>query len=162
MALNNLHIFYFIFSNSSCTALQRRTGSFKVTHTRPTVTQIKIYWFPVCSGLWRSSDLKDESGGSLFMTVRIRVSRPFFPSHTRLLSVLTRASTSGMLAFMDMALSSFSSWLFSRRYLFLQTSTGRIFQPTPVTQQSEQLNLSIPSTACERHPSCVYERQTET
>lgn len=55
------------------------------------------------------------------MTVRIRVSRPFFPSHTRLLSVLTRASTSGMLAFMDMALSSFSSWLFSSRYLFLKT-----------------------------------------
>lgn len=66
------------------------------------------------------ADLKDESGGSLFMTVRMRVNKPFFPSHTRLLSVLTRASTSGMLAFMDMALSSFSSWLFSRRYLFLQ------------------------------------------
>lgn len=64
--------------------------------------------------------LNDESGGSLFMTVRILVRRPFFPSHTRLLSVLTRASTSGMLAFMDMALSSFSSWLFSRRYLFLK------------------------------------------
>lgn len=68
----------------------------------------------------RNTHLKDESGGSLFMTVRMRVRRPFFPSHTRLLSVLTRASTSGMLAFMDMALSSFSSWLFSSRYLFLK------------------------------------------
>lgn len=65
-------------------------------------------------------DLKDESGGSRFMTVRMRVRSPFFPSHTRLLSVLTRASTSGMLAFMEMALSSFSSWLFSSRYLFLK------------------------------------------
>lgn len=64
--------------------------------------------------------LKDESGGSLFMTVRRRVRRPFFPSHTRLLSVLTRASTSGILAFMEMALSSFNSWLFRRRYLFLK------------------------------------------
>ena len=67
-----------------------------------------------------NADLKDESGGSLFMTARRRVRRPFFPSHTRLLSVLTRASTSGMLALIDMALSSFSSWLFSRRYLFLK------------------------------------------
>lgn len=54
------------------------------------------------------------------MTVRRRVRRPFFPSHTRLLSVLTRASTSGILAFMEMALSSFNSWLFRRRYLFLK------------------------------------------
>lgn len=65
-------------------------------------------------------NLNDESGGSLFMTVRRRVSRPFFPSQTKLLSVLTKASTSGMLAFMDMALSSFSSWLLRRRYLFLK------------------------------------------
>lgn len=55
------------------------------------------------------ADLKEESGGSLFMTVSRRVRRPFFPSHTRLLSVFTRASTSGMLAFREMALSSFSS-----------------------------------------------------
>lgn len=66
-------------------------------------------------------NLNDESGGSLFMTVSRRVRRPFFPSQTKLLSVFTRASTSGMLAFMDMALSSFSSWLLRRRYLFLNT-----------------------------------------
>ena len=74
--------------------------------------------------------LKEESGGSLFMTVSSLVSRPFLPSHTRLRSVLTRASTSGMLAFMEMALSSFSSWLFSSRYLFLgdrQGNRGRGF-----------------------------------
>lgn len=100
--------------------------------------------------------LKEESGGSRFMTVRSRVRRPFFPSHTRLLqeatrrsehyadpdghanananpdakppapggpprylSVLTKASTSGILAFRAMALSSFSSWVFRSRYLFL-------------------------------------------
>lgn len=54
------------------------------------------------------------------MTARRRVRSPFFPSQTRLLSVLTKASTSGMLALMDMALSSFSSWLFSSKYLFLK------------------------------------------
>lgn len=59
------------------------------------------------------------------MTVRMRVRRPFLPSHTRLRSVLTRASTSGMLALMEMALSSFSSWLFSSRYLFLRRTDGR-------------------------------------
>ena len=64
------------------------------------------------------------------MTVRRRVRRPFFPSHTRLLSVLTRASTSGMLAFMDMALSSFSSWLFNRRYLFLKDKQ-QVFKKSP-------------------------------
>ena len=58
------------------------------------------------------------------MTVSSLVRRPFLPSHTRLRSVLTRASTSGMLAFMEMALSSFSSWLFSSRYLFLGGGKG--------------------------------------
>lgn len=36
------------------------------------------------------------------------------------LSVLRTASTSGMLALREMALSSFSSWLLSNRYLFLK------------------------------------------
>lgn len=36
------------------------------------------------------------------------------------LSVLRTASTSGMLALREMALSSFSSWLLRSRYLFLQ------------------------------------------
>lgn len=67
------------------------------------------------------------------MTVRRRVRRPFFPSHTRLLSVLTKASTSGMLAFMDMALSSFSSWLFNRRYLFLKDSQHVFKTKTNIT-----------------------------
>ena len=41
------------------------------------------------------------------------------PPHTHL-SVLRTASTSGMLALREMALSSFSSWLLSSRYLFLK------------------------------------------
>lgn len=47
---------------------------------------------------------------------------PSVPSH---LSVLTTASTSGMLALWEIALSSFSSWLFRRRYLFLEQDSGR-------------------------------------
>jgi len=78
----------------------------------------------------READLNDESGGSLFITVRRRVRRPFFPSHTRLLSVLTSASTSGMLAFMEMALSSLSSWLFSSRYLFLEETRHKTSSTT--------------------------------
>lgn len=46
---------------------------------------------------------------------------PSVPSH---LSVLTTASTSGMLALWEIALSSFSSWLFKRRYLFLKQDRG--------------------------------------
>lgn len=41
------------------------------------------------------------------------------PIHAHL-SVLRTASTSGMLALREMALSSFSSWLLSSRYLFLK------------------------------------------
>lgn len=98
-----------------------------------------------------ASHLKEESGGSLFITARSRVRSPFLPSHTKLLkdtthqtdcdivkkwcilacqllfhsehylSVFTRASTSGMFAFKEMALNSFSSWAFKSRYLFLRT-----------------------------------------
>lgn len=49
-------------------------------------------------------------------TLKFLTSTPI-PSH---LSVLTTASTSGMLALWEIALSSFSSWLFKRRYLFLK------------------------------------------
>lgn len=42
-----------------------------------------------------------------------------YPIHAHL-SVLRTASTSGMLALREMALSSFSSWLLSSRYLFLK------------------------------------------
>jgi len=35
------------------------------------------------------SHLKEESGGSLFITVRSRVRRPFLPSHTKLLKDTT-------------------------------------------------------------------------
>ena len=44
--------------------------------------------------------------------------------HTHL-SVLRTASTSGMLALREMALSSFSSWLLSSRYLFLKQMCWR-------------------------------------
>ncbi len=97
-----------------------------------------------------ASHLKEESGGSLFITARSRVRSPFLPSHTKLLkdtthqtdcdivkkwcilacellfhsehylSVFTRASTSGMFAFKEMALNSFISWAFKSRYLFLR------------------------------------------
>lgn len=95
------------------------------------------------------------------MTVRIRVSRPFFPSHTKLRSVLTRASTSGMFAFMDMALSSFSSWLFSRRYLFLQTPKRQKIpaKTSPVTQLSDRLDLGASPTVCERHCVLTEDKQ---
>lgn len=45
--------------------------------------------------------------------------------HKDHLSVLRTASTSGMLAFSEMALSSFSSWLLSSKYLFLKQTGAK-------------------------------------
>lgn len=53
------------------------------------------------------------------LAARVGCGPKLHPIHTHL-SVLRTASTSGMLALREMALSSFSSWLLSSRYLFLK------------------------------------------
>lgn len=58
-----------------------------------------------------------------------------YPIHAHL-SVLRTASTSGMLALREMALSSFSSWLLSSKYLFLKQMGCKELKDSPGAARS--------------------------
>ena len=69
---------------------------------------------PGCTRLWAPGHAGSQAG----------CGPQLHPTHAHL-SVLRTASTSGMLALREMALSSFSSWLLSSRYLFLKQMCWR-------------------------------------
>jgi len=65
---------------------------------------------------------------------------PSVPTH---LSVLTTASTSGMLALWEIALSSLSSWLFKRRYLFLKQNNWGVGEKNVMNPSKCQANMQF-------------------
>lgn len=70
--------------------------------------------------------------------------KPSIPTH---LSVLTTASTSGMLALWEIALSSLSSWLFRRRYLFLKQDSWGAGEKNMMNSRGRQPCNSVKSKA---------------
>lgn len=75
------------------------------------------------------------------------VLEPSVPTH---LSVLTTASTSGMLALWEIALSSLSSWLFNRRYLFLKQDNWGAGEKNVMNPSEWQANMQFYGMQCHR------------